>query len=765
MSGAFRKYIAKSISAIDNAEIYPWHGWLKRALNERQSIGEIAVYMDNTDFIDLRLNPALIDYVFLFNTIGKQEGINYVKFDRVKTNPIFYTFYKSRINAFGFEPIKTTVSNLPELRIDPSIVSEPNFKKYEVIGKVEEVRIFDELPKVMQEDYSQVDVVLNNYDFNFDEISSIDCLSQFIPKVKKYSLLSEKDLMVINASTVFIDRSIDIEFEKVEVKSVRNAELYYDAPMMSYNNVNLKKVNAFSFSNINLSNEINIEIIENEHSVVNGFNKIRNTSNLIANAESNLKQKNLLKYLEPRTELSKNEIDETLSDLNEFLQEGCNFLFNSETALLPYKYETDKELQVVYALKLLNKIRAARKTLMLVSDEDFTRVCYYDKKLISGSWNYVFAKHAKEMSTHFIDEYSPSMVKDDAFQPGITCMSFNTLKQLITKRVISKTDLMLFDVMIFTDINTEICEDKLFKSIIAKIDLKRTWMLVNNDEAEINSWLVSLFKNSDLKMISRESKTNDEHIPVRNEYNYFFKLDDVLKSQYDQAMEDGTNRIAMVLDSGNLLRFQPNVFQLFHQLQQATNFINDTLESSKAELMIVHVQKVLKSNDRLLIYSQFDNHGLKRIQQILENLQIPSMRFDSSDSSKQTREKLVKGSDQNGKLVYLTNLKPKALQFNFPNVSHIIHYDNWWNPYSRWEIESKLSPKEGSRIFIYNYYYADTFEGKIARKIMEYGSLEIDPIFNTTPEQFYSIINEDYWYQLLDKKLGQINSTISDSRD
>jgi hypothetical protein len=750
MLSALRKYFSKSISPIDLPEVFPWQGWLKRTPNEKHSIGEILIYLDNTDFIDLHLDQSSINYVFLFNKSGEEENINYINFGKTKTSPVFYTFYKTRIDNFGFEPIKVLVSNFTEFIIQSGESLEEHKFVLEADINIRSISFFDALPKVIEKDYASVDVTISNIELNDKPVKTIDCLSQFVPNVEKHSLLSEKDLMNVDESFKVLEPYNQVKLDMVKISTLKNLEFYYDAPMMSYNNINFKDDATYSFAGICLD-EI-VKVSELKDNVV-FKDKSKSSVNLIKNIDGNLNHKHLFQFLEPRTELTENEIDFILGNLNSYHRRGAAFLFNNKYAVLCNKYEVEKEIQIVNALKLINKVHAARKILLITSKEDSAKLKYHDKELFHDSWRYCFNKYAPKINPSFICDDNSSVTKDELLAPGVLCVTIDKLKSLIAKKRISKKELQLFDAFICSDLDQTIIEDDFFRSLLLKTEFKYSWFISNFRIQEVMPFFNKINLSEEIKVLDRIDEDISEVVPVRNEENYFFNMDGNLQIQYDVAMEEGKDRIGLVMQAGNLLRFQPNVFQLYHQLQQQTNFIKGSVNSPKAKMLKRHIKKILASNNRLLLYTQFDNHGLVPFQEILAELKIDYIRFDSSDSAKSIREKIVKGSEFSGKLVYITNLKPKAIQFNFPDVAHVIHFDSWWNPFTRWEVESKLSPKRGENIFIYNYYYNETIEGTVAKKIMEYGTFDVDPLFNTSPEQFYGIINEDYWHKILDIKI------------
>jgi hypothetical protein len=749
MMPLLRKYFAKSISPINSPEVFPWYGWLKRSIAEKEQIGEILIYLDDTDFINLNIDETSISYVFLFNQTGEEKRINYINFTRSKVSPVFYRFTSTGIDNYGFEPISVEVLNYSEiLFVDKQLIKKIssdflfNTKTFSIPHKVNK-------PELVEKDLADINIRINEVNFKNHEPDIVDCLAELQPEVQKYDMLSQMDLMSAENSFQLIDQSLKIDLSDIKISNLKNIELFYDAPMMAYNNINLKNDATFNFSRILFNPTITISDHEYNFQI---DNSLKTSSNIINESNKTAEGKNFYGFLEPKYELTEIEIETALEGLNDFYKSCSGFLFNNRRAALLNNYCSFNEIIIINAIKLLAKIRAANKVLLIVSEENLNKAKYYKEELIRGSWRYYFRLYAPDLKIHMLNEDHGDGSEIENNVNGIYYTSSEMLKGFLSGRKITTEHLELFDAIIWSDFEADKFQNKILSTSLGRLDIKTIWILSNLPEEDIGSCLKKTKSCNEFEILNKHDYDSSKLLSPRVEENYFFDLNSQLMKQYESVLQEGLDKIGLVLQSGNLLRFQPNVYQLYHSLIQQTNFIEGTLDSPKASLLIYHLRKILSFTDRLLIFSQFDSHGLTPIQRILDELNISYLRFDSSDSAKSIREKIVQGAEREGKIVYLTSLKPKALQFNFPDVSHIIHYDSWWNPYTRWEIENKLSPMNGEQIFIYNYYYKNTLEGLVAQKIIEYGNSESNPLENSSPEQYYSIINEDFWKEALELK-------------
>jgi len=193
---------------------------------------------------------------------------------------------------------------------------------------------------------------------------------------------------------------------------------------------------------------------------------------------------------------------------------------------------------------------------------------------------------------------------------------------------------------------------------------------------------------------------------------------------------------------------QPNASQTVQETQKLTNFILGTNSGNKSNLLRYHLDRVLDRNNRILIYSQFDAMGLIKIQDILQEIGIRFIKVCLKDSPQDIQKKINSVLNKNEKLVYLANINPKTTKLHFPEVSHLINFDDWWNPVTRRTIEEKLIPNNGTDITIYNYFYKDTLESRLINEMASIGITDKSLTDNINAEKFNQLFDKKNWCRI-----------------
>ena len=161
----------------------------------------------------------------------------------------------------------------------------------------------------------------------------------------------------------------------------------------------------------------------------------------------------------------------------------------------------------------------------------------------------------------------------------------------------------------------------------------------------------------------------------------------------------------MIVKEGNPFRFQSNIFTQIHKLKQACNFSLMTKSSSKANLLIQHIQIILASGRKVIVSSQYDNLGIKMLEPVLKNHSISFSVLKNSVSDIDFRNFIDSKTN-----VLLFNGRLSRLKISGENLPSIILFDNWWNPINNWHLEDTFTNNLSGEIEIINYQVRNTID-------------------------------------------------------
>lgn len=755
-----RKSIARSISKIDTPENFGIYKWLRVPKNSSKSIGRIYVEIEDRYPIDLDPEePAIIFTAFFTKGISKGK-VTYSYFVKPNTIPRFFEFAKEKtlliefdlpkaeyrnLNKFIYSPDKVSVSKNDYLIGTPA-VSDQLYKflldRPEISEKLEE--FITEIPLVYNLSQFTIPAETKNvklltpevnttqYNSEFEIPATTEHTSQFIPEVRKIDILNPADFLSESHLINNADHDLNLDLSLPPSHKIDSLTLTNDYPMMLYDDFEIKNGGVRSMNHLDIA----------------AAGEGASPDNLIEDLVEHPERKSFIRYLEPVFEIPEEFKQEVYSNLPRYQSEGAEFLLNSDFALLYDEFELDKGLQAAAALNILLRVRAVKKVLIITSSYTANLKEIYDENKSLGYWENKLMNLIPEFHFNFIHSANEMRKSAKANSHILNGTTYQVIEESFLRGVISPEQLNQYDCLIFDDITPEFLDLNALEAVKQNLVSNYIWLLSDLKGTKFIEKIKFLFPDKKLNTFGRDRAEVYSELQGRKSYNYFIKMDEENKNDSKRIIESGIDNILSLLDYGNLFRFQPNAFKILQDTQQVTNFVNGQVKGNKVELLKYNLRKVLNRNDRVLVYSQFDRYGLSRIEEVLNQMKLEYIKFNFNEAAKDIQPKLSRAKNEQGKIVYLTNIKPKAITFKFPNVSHLINFDNWWNPITRWTLESTLEAN-GNNISIYNYYFKDSYEASLVRKLASKGLNDKNVLEVIKPENFYKIFNDSDWSEFL----------------
>ena len=224
------------------------------------------------------------------------------------------------------------------------------------------------------------------------------------------------------------------------------------------------------------------------------------------------------------------------------------------------------------------------------------------------------------------------------------------------------------------------------------------------------------------------------------------------------SMVDCQKDLRRVLESGNPLRFTANIFTLLHRLKQVGNFAPGNNSSPKTELLLEHVKTIRDNGKKVLILSQYDRLGTKKIEKLFEHEGINFMQIPGGMSIDEVKKSLSLFKSKKEIVALITDAKIPKLDFGNSIVPYIIRFDQWWNPTSTWELEDMFLTEDDSEnsgsINVYNYYLMGSIDEGI-RELLYKKDIIRKNLFELMPlKVFDELISIDEWLRLFQMPSG-----------
>jgi len=795
-----RKKIASSISNSDEPEQFLWNKWLRAPITEYEVVTSPMVQMYDTDDLnEWIVSPSLQQENFDFARIRVSKKIEKYFVPKSKTHKIFFGFGESSNQSIKFSensPLKFFYTAKLEQKDadiflnlkkgdskETSVKLNPQQKESSFKLKTSKPENIDlprnkpdsQKPKNLVNKQEMSSAKLNADEkenlvnlkpeiynvelLNLDEIgksvsSKKDITDAFSP-IKSKTEISKVEVQSPDKLIQSIDYSEKDQNKKVAFDKVKSSPKIYkvktsgiekiNAPVYFLKDIHPKEVNVIN-NNADISKYFGAD---EEVKVIDPLS--------LASKESD--QNLLASILQPSSGINEVEKEELLLQLYNYQKEGAQFLTEHQRSLIAEDLSTGKSIQAVAAVRILFKQKSIKSALVICSQFDVGSIEATTAARNPSGWAGHFYSYAPELSINIIkgDETNEKLEKQSliekwATQTSVFIAGYSSLLKSINYEIIDKERLKKFDCIIFDEAQNLI--NKNITSYFSGLETGKTKYILG-----LSSLPAGLFKSSiepvfkseksKLEILQRKKQELVKELPSVIKQDYWVELDSNQKIEYENILSQGREKLAQLIQAGNPFLIQSNVFTLIHQLKQASNFFSSSETSPKSELLLTQLDIISKTKKKVLVFSQYDRMGTQRLEQVLKKAGISSMVYQTGMPAKEM-EKIVRNfriSKDTTALIF--GLKAGGQNINLPDVHYVIHFDNWWNPITLWQIEEKISSLEnGEPLNIYSYLTSNSVDLKIYEMLSKKGLLDKNTIETLNPENIYEFFSSEDWLNI-----------------
>lgn len=782
MYKSVRKKIAESLSSVDPPEHYDWNKWLREPLSEEYYIERVSTIILDTKDIDLRTAiPSARGYSFDLPKIKISKAFKQLYVQRQKTNKVFFSFPKSTLNA-----IKEI---LPSAEIAFSLSVSDS-------GKGSIFRLKEGKNKYISEMTSEV--MARNFYLTAPGVFQLPLLlpvekiflmdTALNKKVEVYDLLSNLKTKVINVELLNSENIIDpIKFS--ESKEIKFLPLTKSASVKKIEVVQLEKLlhsikdqkklikkivfkqlsssqippvseiilpaamknmmKIMSVKNINISAAKIKQGIKFESKAIPAQNQFlfRSKPDEIIGVHQDVLSADLEVILQPEIHFGKEEREKIYNFLYQYQKPAADYLSDNKLVLLNDELGMGKTLEVIGALKILFRKKDISSAIIVCSREETG----WEKKnldlgnsSISG-WYDHFREFSPGISFSIIKDSSEEELKKPS---AIKIISYQIFSEALEKELISLEDLNRRGCLIIDGV-----ED--FPEIKFNVLPKYLWMLSGVPVNELENKILAI-TGSEEKTASFGRTKEDllNSLPSKTKQDYWIEMVPDQKSEYEKALKSGREKIYDLVQAGNPLLVQSNVFTLIHQLTQIGNFYGKTDSSPKSDLLLHHVKTIQKSEKKVLIFSQYDRQGTQKLQKLFAKNGIKYVLYQTGMSLKEMEDAIKHFEKDKSITVFLAGMKAMNIKLNLVDVPYMIHFDQWWSPVNSWQVEDRINSDKdetgNERLNVYNYFIRNSIEEKIKLKLIEKGLLNKKLLDLLSSELIYSLISNEDWLELFE---------------
>jgi uncharacterized protein with NAD-binding domain and iron-sulfur cluster len=736
-----RKKLATSISKIEVRDEFQFNKWLRPPVNKKIEIPKVRTFEDPylVEFDKLR-PPLAVKFKFNF-TEPELPQIKFPEFNqKARSYMVFFTIPKQKVidksdifvcnkkaevQSFEFN-LETTVINkskiyipeapkiiqklfaisVPSLKEMPMLIRHPLIKDYlaEMIPEIIKIDLLDE--QSVSFDIDQKNLWQK---FEVDKIKT--------PKIYKIKVPGVENIFNTITSTRIIP-IIDLEITPIyDYKTSIDSIPKISKAKFELNKTSTQKIN---FSQYETKAEV-IDVLGSEHSSLS--DKIKH-------------------ILSPIVDLKWEDVVTQLNFLREHEVEGAKFLTEHNFALLADELGIDKKTQLLAAAKFLLRTGNVNSVLCITQDKKLFDSSIGKKFEYDFGWESILLRKFHDLHYTIIspEKENPERQTHLTFLPinKLGSDSFELLKKL-----------RRFDLVILDDMIAGFTSKEVIDQIINKIEPQYFWITSDIASEGINETLLNEFDfgskvkfsylGRNLDSIKSDSET------IRKEI--WFELDEMQVFEYEEAVNSAKDELIKTFEIMNPFKFQSNIFTLIHKLKQILNFSSFRNISSKATHLIEQLVSISRNRRKALIFTQYDENGLKKLDQVLTNNDLKFVMIKNGATIEEIKKSVEDFYNRNEICALVTNLKPAKLSIDLSKISYIINFDQWWNPVINWqnETELKLDQPRNNKIVVYDYYIKNTFEEDLKYFLQTKGLLHKDVFEFVKNEVIADMIPASQW--------------------
>lgn len=754
MLRSVRKNIASAISKVEGADDFHYGSWLRSPPSDGIEFGTITSRLKDTSNIDYSFSEARsVAFRIGLEIIDEPPENRDYYFPKIKSNAIFFMMHTVASHGVDLKEIEPQprgfkakdvdfiipLSTSKEIRVKFNLWDPKNYN-----FRLTEPVITDYLESMNTEVYN-IDLL------NIDELYSekaVEIIKLKLDEFKKVKVKSHNISAVKKAKKIYkvkVPGMGEYESSQVEIKITKlQSPDIFESIVLSFPEVpswssNVKISHTTPYKYFDASDEKLIEMREFKVNELKDPTSVKDILKLIL--------KNIQKV-----EWDKRK--DSQFPLLPYEDEGARFLVESNSALLQDELGLDKVKETIAALKFLFGNRVIKSALIVCSPGAMRNVELSKKWNLELGWKGKLNKWCSEFP--FIEVKGNDDERADCWRKSnlIHLADYETATNDFSLKILEPRTLKRFDCIILDEAQNILNKGEREKTFLQNLNPATLWALTSSVNRDIQNDLNKELKTEALieSVKLRRKKELKDKAPKFIWHEEWLNLDSDQEREYRETMVDCQKELRRILESGNPYRFQANIFTLLHRLKQVCNFAPGNTTSPKTDLLLDQVLTIRNNSRKVLILSQYDRLGTKKIEKLLDQNGIKSILAPQGTSADEMKRMISTFGEKQNITAFITDAKISRLSFGNSIVPYIIKFDQWWNPVNLWEIEDIFEldnvTQGGTNINLYAYNILNTIDDHVKSLLTEKGYMEKNVIEMIPAKVLDELISVDEWLKM-----------------
>jgi SNF2 family DNA or RNA helicase len=450
--------------------------------------------------------------------------------------------------------------------------------------------------------------------------------------------------------------------------------------------------------------------------------------------------------------------------LYDFQKAGVNFLMENASALLADEMGTGKTVQTVVALRLLIQQTRIRRALIICP------------LAVLRQWDEHLSEWAPDLLVTVVRGNQQTRTTDWAMPAHVYIVTYDTLRKDIENATLSRESLDKFDVVVLDEAQYIKNSTSSRAKAIKRLNARQRWALTGTPVENRIEDLVSIFEylrpgylspfdlyperiHEKIKPFFLRRRKEDviQDLPPKIKQEIWLTLDAQQRRAYEQTLQNSCLELSMLGRKVN----KTDIFRALNRLKQICNFAPGTCDSPKLRTLLEHVEAIVASNHKVIVFSQYLSEGIEKLERALSPYGLAKVIGGQSDRDFQVR----RFQESKDVPILLASVRAGGVGLNLQAASYVIHFDHWWNPAVMWQAEARAHRKGQKRpVNVYAYWMSNTIEERIHQVLQSKMLLFEDIVGGMSVRDFEEIISTEEWLDIFGIKYKETISPKTESR-
>lgn len=467
--------------------------------------------------------------------------------------------------------------------------------------------------------------------------------------------------------------------------------------------------------------------------------------------------------------------------LRSYQVDGINFLVQNTSALLADEMGTGKTVQAVNALRILFRLGRIRCALIVCPLAVVGSAYLSQETGKSEGWDGHLYYWAKELLVTVLRDNREQRQIDWEVPAHVYITTYETLRNDIKDTIFKESDLRKFSCIIIDEAQKIKNRNSQTSKAVRKLKPDYHWALTGTPIENSKEDILSIFEfvnpglfirtvnyspeevrnKIDPFMLRRLKRDVLKELPEKIHQEDWLELNNTQREEYEKVLIDGRSQLETSIQTEKNSNVTTHIFALITKLKKICNFADGKSTSPKTELLIEYLETIVANDEKVLIFSQYVEEGINKLEKILKNKKIGFVTYKGGMSEQQKTQAVSDFRNKADIKVFLGTFKAVGFGLTLTEASYVIHFDHWWNPAVMNQAEDRAHRiGQENKLTVYSFWMRNTIEENIKKKLYEKGCLIeniIDPLAEEVSD--HNLVTTQEWLDMLGVKAKVKQST------